>query len=279
MSVKRDPCTLSNYDAWLTKHTSVDFNIDFDAQELRGSVTLQLESRTEQSSKEIILDSRFVNISNVSINDQKAEWDLKAHSEPYGAPLHIAVPNGAPKGDLISLKIEVKTTQKCTALQWLSPAQTSNGKHPYMFSQCQAINARSVFPCQDTPDVKCPFSFKFTSKLPVVASGLSNRDKTAAVEAGVESVYEFEQKVPISAYLFAVASGDIVSAQIGPRSFVATGPNELAECKWELENDIEKFMDAAEKLVFPYKWGEYNVLILPPSFPYGGESFTCLTIE
>jgi leukotriene-A4 hydrolase len=179
------------------------------------------------------------------------------------------VPEGAAKGDIINVAIDLETTAKCTALQWLTPAQTSNKKHPYMFSQCQAINARSIFPCQDTPDVKSTFTFKMTSTLPVVASGVPVGDHTPSV--GTEKTYEFEQKVPIPSYLFAVASGDIVAAKIGSRSVVVTGPNELDACKWELERDMDKFMEVAEKLVFPYRWGEYNVLVLPPSFPYGGE--------
>jgi leukotriene-A4 hydrolase len=97
-----------------------------------------------------------------------------------------------------------------------------------MFSQCQAINARSIFPCQDTPDVKSTFTFNLTSNLPVVASGVPVGDHKAA--PGTEKLYKFEQKVPIPSYLFAVASGDIETAPIGPRSFVASGPNELAEC-------------------------------------------------
>jgi leukotriene-A4 hydrolase len=116
--------------------------------------------------------------------------------------------------------------------------------------------------------VKSTFTFKLTSSLPVVASGVPVGDHEAT--PGKEKLYEFEQKVPIPSYLFAVASGDIATAPIGPRSIVATGPNELEECKWELERDMEKFMEVAEKLVFPYKWGAYNVLVLPPSFPYGG---------
>jgi hypothetical protein len=82
--------------------------------------------------------------------------------------------------------------------------------------------------------------------------------------------HRFEQRVPIPSYLFALASGDIATAKIGRNSVVATGPNELENSQWELEEDLDKFMDAAEKLIFPYKWGEYNVLVLPPSFPYGG---------
>jgi leukotriene-A4 hydrolase len=264
----RDPSTRSNYGAWRTKHTTVNFDVDFDAKRLRGSVILQLESQTDRQSNEVILDSRFVHVSTVLVNEAESKWELKDHSEPLGAPLHVSVPNGAANGEVIDLAIDLETTDKCTALQWLTPAQTSNKKHPYMFSQCQAINARSIFPCQDTPDVKSTFTFNITSTLPLVASGVPVGDHEAT--PGTKKLYKFEQKVPIPSYLFAVASGDIVTASIGPRSVVATGPNELEACKWELERDMEKFMEVAEKLVFPYKWGAYNVLVLPPSFPYGG---------
>jgi len=264
----RDPSTLSNYGAWRTKHTTVNFTLDFDEKRLKGSVLLKLESQTNKESTEVILDTRSVKVSSVNVNSKDSKWELKPHSDPLGAPLHIAVPEGASKGDIIDLVIDLETTEKCTALQWLTPAQTSNKKHPYMFSQCQAINARSIFPCQDTPDVKSQFTFNLTSTLPVVASGVPVGDHEAT--PGTSKLYKFEQKVPIPSYLFAVASGDIATAPIGPRSTVATGPNELQACKWELERDMEKFMEVAEKLVFPYKWGEYNVLVLPPSFPYGG---------
>jgi leukotriene-A4 hydrolase len=269
MTATRDPSTRSNYGAWRTRHTTVNFTLDFEAKRLKGSVLLQLESQTDRESREVILDSRFVAVSAVNVNSKPSEWELKPHSEPQGAPLHVAVPAGAAKGEGIDLAIELETTEKCTALQWLTPAQTSNKKHPYMFSQCQAINARSIFPCQDTPDVKSPFTFNLTSTLPVVASGVPVGDHKAV--PGTSKLYKFEQKVPIPSYLFAVASGDIVTASIGPRSVVATGPNELKACKWELERDMERFMEVAEKLVFPYRWGAYNVLVLPPSFPYGGE--------
>lgn len=265
----RDPSTLSNYGAWRTKHTTANFKIDFEDKCLKGSVILQLESQTDKESREIILDSRFVKVSGASIDSTQSKWELKEHTDPLGAPLHISVPEGASKGAVINLTIDLETTDKCTALQWLTPAQTSNKKYPYMFSQCQAINARSIFPCQDTPDVKSTFTFNLTSILPVVASGVPVGDHKAA--PGTEKLYVFEQKVPIPSYLFAVASGDIETAKIGARSYVATGPDELADCKWELEADMDKFMEVAEKLVFPYKWGEYNVLILPPSFPYGGQ--------
>ena len=132
-------------------------------------------------------------------------------------------------------------------------------------SQCQAIHARSVFPCQDTPDIKSPFSFTIRSTLPVVASGRRDQEKSDP-KAGI---WIFDQPVPMPSYLFAIASGDLASAKIGPRSEVWTGPDEVEGCKWELENDTEKFLQTAEKLVFPYEWDTYNCLVLPPSFPYG----------
>jgi leukotriene-A4 hydrolase len=144
-----------------------------------------------------------------------------------------------------------------------------------MFSQCQAIHARSVFPCQDTPDVKSTFSFSLRSPLPVLASGLPTgaSDYQPPKKDGEQGTlkYTFEQKVPINSYLFAVASGDLACASIGPRSTVWTGPEELLECQRELEGEIEPFMTAIEATVAPkYQWTQYNILILPPSFPYGG---------
>lgn len=273
MAAQRDPTTLSNYSLWRTRHTAVDFKLDFDNKRLQGTVTLTLESQADKQSADVVLDTRFVKVNGARVDGADARFELKPHSDPLGAPLHIALPEsvaaaGVAKGATIDLALDVETTDKCTALQWLTPAQTSNKKHPYMFSQCQAINCRSIFPCQDTPDVKSTFRFKLSSVLPAVASGVAVGDHTAT--PGVEKVYEFEQKVPIPSYLFAVASGDIRTAAIGARSWVASGPEEVEACKWELERDMDKFMEVAEKLIFPYRWGEYNVLVLPPSFPYGG---------
>jgi leukotriene-A4 hydrolase len=195
--------------------------------------------------------------------------------EPYGSPLTITLPAAVPKGKTVEIEIALATTDKCTALQWLTPAQTSNKKHPYIFSQCQPSHVRSVFPCQDTPDVKSTFSFALRSPLPVLASGLPTgaSDYQPPKKDGESGTlrYTFEQPVPITSYLFAVASGDLASAAIGPRSTIWSGPEELLENQRELEGEIEPFMKAIESIVKPtYQWTQYNVLILPPSFPFGG---------
>ncbi|KAK7908224.1 hypothetical protein PG985_015527 [Apiospora marii] len=257
MAPTRDPNTLSNYGAWLTKHTTVNFKINFEKQRLEGSVSLDLESLTDKESNEIILDTTALDVSSVKLNAADLKWELKQAVKPYGSPLHIAVPEGAQRGDVVRLDIAVTTTKDCTGLQWMTPAQTGNKKHPYVYSQCQAILARSILPCQDTPDVKSTFTFNITSSLPVVASGVPVPSDNSGEG---ERLFRFEQKVPIPSYLFALASGDIATAPIGKRSVVAAGPEAIKAAQWELEGDMDKFLDVAQNLIFDYQWGEYNVL-------------------
>ncbi|KAL8906049.1 MAG: hypothetical protein Q9207_002279 [Kuettlingeria erythrocarpa] len=270
----RDPNTLSNYNNFLTKHTTANFSIDFEKKKLSGNVILKLESINDSETKDILLDTSHLDIKDINITGASISgWQLLPRLEPYGSALKISIEEEAKKGQVVEVDIQLQTTEQCTALQWLNPAQTSNKKHPYMFSQCQAIHARSLFPCQDTPDVKSTFDFNIRSPLPVIASGLSTglSDGHASSDgAPGTSLYTFTQSIPIPSYLFALASGDIATAPIGPRSVVATGPEELDASRWELEADTEHFIQVAEKFVYDYAWTAYNVLVLPPSFPYGG---------
>ncbi|KAK3115022.1 Leucyl aminopeptidase yscIV [Teratosphaeriaceae sp. CCFEE 6253] len=269
----RDPNTLANYNAWRTTHTTTDFDIDFDAKRLKGTVHLTLE-KLAKDAKQIILDTSFLEVTKVTANEKTAEFQLSASRvEPYGTPLTVSLEGEQTESSTVTLSIEVATTKACTALQWLTPAQTSNKKHPYMFSQCQAIHARSLFPCQDTPDVKSTYTFNIRSALPVLASGLPTgpRDFQPGKDGKPGTLlYTFHQSIPMPSYLFALASGDLASASIGPRSTVWTGPEELTASQWEFEADTEAYIQAAEKIVYPYAWTTYNVLVLPPSFPYGG---------
>lgn len=272
INTPRDPNTLSNYNNFRITHTSAALDILFEEQKLKGSVIHSLESISDSESDEIVLDSSHVQIHSVKAGGKTVKWELLKRIEPYGSPLKIKLDRKALLKEKIDVEIDLETSPTlCTALQWMDKLQTSNKKHPYMFSQCQAIHARSIFPCQDTPDVKATFDFKISSPLPVIASGIGAKDNPSSPSAdGSSQVYRFHQGVPIPSYLFAIASGDIATAKVGPRSSVATGPDELKDCKWELEADTEKFLQAGESLVYPYAWGEYNVLVLPPSFPYGG---------
>ncbi|KAJ5088120.1 hypothetical protein N7456_011736 [Penicillium angulare] len=264
----RDPNTLSNYNNWRSTHITANFDIWFDQKKLVGNVVHKFTSITDAQSQEIILDTSHLEIGEVKVDGLPSKWELLPTLDPLGTPLKISLNQAVKLNDTVEVDIAVKTTEKCTALQWLTPAQTSNKKHPYMFSQCQAIHARSIFPCQDTPDVKSTLDFNITSPLAVMTSGLPIGE--GEILPSGHKRYRFHQSVPIPSYLFAIASGDVAQAPIGPRSVVATSPDKLDECKWELENDTENFINTIEKIVYPYVWGQYNVLILPPSFPYGG---------
>ncbi|KAI5814461.1 peptidase family M1-domain-containing protein [Pyronema omphalodes] len=263
MAPVTDPNTLSNYQDVVTQHTTVDVALDFDKSCVHGNVTLKL--KVIKDIDEVVLDTSYLNISKVLVHDSEVQWKLVDRMEPYGSALKIFTKGQA--GSSIDVTIHYSTTDKCTALQWMDPAQTSNKKYPYMFSQCQAIHARSLLPCQDTPGVKSTFDISIRSPYTVVASGLP---RGAEEFSAGTLAYKFHQSIPIPSYLFAVASGDIAAASVGPRSMVYSGPEELLKCKKELEGDVEKFIEIAEKLIYPYPWTTYNVLILPPSFPYGG---------
>ncbi|KAA8904412.1 peptidase family M1-domain-containing protein [Sphaerosporella brunnea] len=266
MAPVTDPNTLSNYHSLVTKNTTVNVALNFETKTVSGHVKLDLNPLADAVT-EAVLDTSYLDIEKVLVDGKEATFTVKERKEPYGSALHIPLPESPKKDVPIAVTITYSTTDKCTALQWMTPEQTSNKKYPYMFSQCQAIHARSLYPCQDTPAVKSPFKISIRSSLPVVASGLS----TGAHQFDNGTLaYTFQQDIPIPSYLFAIASGDLAAAAVGPRSTVYTGPEELLKCKTELEGDVEKFVEIAEKLIYTYPWTTYNVLILPPSFPYGG---------
>lgn len=258
-----DQSTLSNYKDFAVLHTDLNLSVSFEKSAISGSVTFQLKKLHEGKNKsdELHLDTSYLDVQEVHIDGSKADFQIEQRKEPLGSRLVI---NNASCNDNFTLNIQFRTTDKCTALQWLNSKQTKGGK-PYVFSQLEAIHARSLFPCFDTPSVKSTFTASIESPLPVVFSGIRIEDTSKDT-----NIYRFEQKVPIPAYLIGIASGDLSSAPIGPRSTVYTEPFRLKDCQWEFENDVEKFIQTAEKIIFEYEWGTYDILINVDSYPYGG---------
>ena len=211
----RDPHTLSNYNEFTTTHTLVNFKIEFEEKIIGGSVTLSLKSLTDAATKEIFLDTSHLIVRDVNIHGKASKWEVLSRLEPYGSALKIPLEQGIKHGEVADIEIQTKTTDKCTALGWMTPVQTSS-EHPYVYSHCQAIHARSIFPCQDTPEVKSTFDFNIESTLPTLASGLATGTRDVGREGSAENakLYSFKQEIPIPSYLFAVASGDIVQAEI-----------------------------------------------------------------
>ena len=137
----RDPNTLSNYTEFVTVHTTTNLEISFDNKCLKGNVVLKLESTTDAESKEVILDTSFLDINSINVDGEPTKYELSPRIEPYGSPLKIPLNQGVKRGEHVEIDVAVQTTDGCTALQWLTPGQTSNKKFPYMFSQCQVCLA------------------------------------------------------------------------------------------------------------------------------------------
>ncbi|VEU23486.1 DEKNAAC104585 [Brettanomyces naardenensis] len=264
-SPEADPSTISNYVNFKINKSTLDLDVSFDKKRLIGSVSFDLE--TLKAVPNVVLDSSFLNVKKVTVNGNETDFSVKPREEPYGSPLVIDFPS-KPR-ESFALTVYYETTGKCTALQWLEPAETDGHKLPYLFSQCEPTHARSFFPCFDTPSVKSPFIYHITSPFAVLVSGLPV-DKQPSKTKPKKFLYRFEQPVPIPSYLVSIASGDIVGKPIGPRSTVYSEPSFIDKCQYEFEDDTEKFIEAAESLVFEYEWRTYNVLILPQSMPFGG---------
>lgn len=254
-----DYSTLSNYKSFKVKHSQLDVSVDFKKKTISGSVSYEIE-KVKKDENTIKLDTSYLKISKVKVDDEDdVKFKLLERKHPLGAQL-IVSPSSLP--EIFHLCLQFSTTADCTALQWLDEHQTS-GK-PYVFSQLEAIHARSLFPCFDTPSVKSTYLANIKSELPVVFSGIQTGYDDST------KVYSFKQEVPIPAYLIGIASGDLASADIGPRSKVYVEPYRLKDAQWEFDGDVEKFITTAEDIIFKYEWGTYDILVNPNSYPYGG---------
>ncbi|OVF11148.1 putative leukotriene A(4) hydrolase [Clavispora lusitaniae] len=257
VSPEIDPSTLSNYTNFKVGPTKLSFDVDFEKKIVSGSVVYDLEKLTAVD--KVVLDTSVLKVKACSINGKSAAFSLSDVVGPLGSPLTIEAETPEKKLEVV---VDFETTENCTALQFLDKEATDGKSSPYLFSQCQAIHARSLFPCFDTPAVKTAYKFTATSPLPVIMGG-----RPVSVEG---KVYTFDQPIPIPSYLVAIASGDITKLPIGPRSHVYCEGVKVKACQHEFEADMENFLQAAEKLVFNYEWDQYDALVLPSSFPYGG---------
>ncbi|CED82437.1 leukotriene-a4 hydrolase [Phaffia rhodozyma] len=282
---KPDHATFSNYLDVLTTHFDLDWEINWKDQIIGGHVLLEMVVLKQDGVlDEVRLDTRDVSVGDIEVDGVSIkDYKFGERHDAFGSVLHIPIPKTMKyiKDDKLSVKVTYSTTKNCSALGWLTAEQTSGGKHPYLYSQSQAIHARSLFPCQDTPSVKSTYSATVKSTLPVLlsASRISPRPEEP-IEPGKDLiVFKFNQPIKIPAYLVAIASGNLAykafkggrEGEKGWSTGVWTEPENLDAAHWEFSEDTANFVKAAEKLTGrPYVWGSYDVLLLPPAFPYGG---------
>ncbi len=242
-----------------TNHIHMDMNVDFESKQLKGEVRLDIENIAKTDS--LILDVDNLHIQHVTLDDgSKANFKIGKRDPIFGSPMLINI-----KPNTKSVTIAYETDPNSKALQWLSPEQTAGKQHPYLFTQGQAILTRSWIPSQDAPALRITYSadIHVPSELMAVMSASNPRERSESGD------YHFEMKQSIPAYLIALAVGDLEFRAIGERTGVYTEPKMAAASENEFA-DMEKMLIAAEGMYGKYKWDRYDVIVLPPSFPFGG---------
>ncbi len=247
-------------------HVSLDLTADFEGRTLSG--TALLEVTAEPGAAEVVLDVRDLDIHAVRSNAGPLDYRLGEADPILGQPLTVTLPSIQP-GQRAAILIDYSTRPDAAALQWLTPQQTAGGQQPYMFSQGQAILTRTWVPTQDSPGIRQTWDARITvpSDLKVVMSGEAVGAPEAA-GAG-RTATRFRMTNPVPPYLIAIGVGDVAFQAIDERTGVWTEPSQLAAAHHEMI-PTAAMVDAAEQLYGPYRWGRYDLLILPPSFPFGG---------
>ncbi|CAN0033779.1 unnamed protein product [Ectocarpus sp. 6 AP-2014] len=281
MAPCNDKASQSNPEEAAATHASLVMDVDFDGQVIQGSVEYTVEIMADGATA-FILDTSMITVGTVLVDGERARWVQHRRHSIYGSALDIRLPgaeSGAPpyaKGQLLQVKISFCTSPRSTAIQWLPPEQTHGGKRPYLFTQGQAIHSRSLLPCQDCPSVKITYEAKVT--VPAWATCLMSALESARPQAAGpgKRTFSWKQSVPMPSYLIAVAVGELESREISPRCCIWSEPGVVDKAAFDF-SQTEEFLTAAEGLAGPYEWGRYDVLCLPPSFPYGGMENPCLT--
>ena len=257
-----DPNSYAQPDKVRIAHIRLDLSVNMPQRVLKGSADLALHW-LDPEARQLVLDSRDLKISAVQGFDgkkwRKLGYKLDAADALFGSALRISLPEQYPR-----VRIVYQTSPEASGLQWLTPEMTAS-KQPFMFSQSQAIHARSWVPLQDTPGVR--FTYEARLRTDPALMGLMSADNDPKAVRDGEYRFNMPQKIP--SYLLAIAVGDMVFATISARSGVWAEPSVAASAAKEFE-DTEKMIQVAERLYGPYQWGRYDMLILPASFPFGG---------
>ncbi|XP_054623454.1 leukotriene A-4 hydrolase isoform X2 [Dunckerocampus dactyliophorus] len=271
-----DPTSFASAAKCVSKHLNLNLYVDFETHVIRGSVEITVEVLENRFST-LTLDTRDVKVVSVSANGQEARFTMGPKHTFKGTPLEITLPFDLSRGQHVIVGVTYETSPGASALQWLSPEQTAGKKHPYLFSQCQAHHCRSMIPCQDSPSIKHTYYAQVSVPKELVAAMSALRDgQEVDPQDSHRTVYRFRQPVPMPSYLMALVVGSLESRKIGPRTTVWSEKEFVDRAAQEF-SETERMLQTAEELVGPYVWGQYDILVLPPSFPYGGMENPCLT--
>lgn len=259
-----DHHSYANFDAFQITHVHLQWKVIFDCKQITGKATLSILPLTSGTNT-LILDARSLHIAKIQTSNLTLAWsEEKRH---FGSAIHIKLPDSLAR-EQFELTIEYETAHgsQCLALDWICPA----GKSPIVYSQCQAIHARSLFPCQDTPAIKQTYSAsvectgqpQMTVLMSALAAGTCAKDENG--------VFHFAQPIPIPSYLFAICCADIQAQELGKRCCIYAEGSIFAKAVQEFEHLEELLASVEGYFGMEYQWTKYSLLILPSSFPYGG---------
>lgn len=289
-----DPNSSSNFNRYRIVHTAFEWNIDFDQRIIHGHVQFDIKKLNENfceysstlshrkhddmphfENNKLILDVNGLNIEKILYKKEILDFELNDEKQ-----ILIINLNSIDEETQLTISIYYSTlSNQCQAVQWLTKDQTADRKHPYLFSQCQAILARSLYPCQDSPGVKSAYTVRVTCPKPMIVvshrmlirihsfSLLFKLMSAIQTKHDTESnTFYFEQTIPISSYLVAIAVGDLVSFDFSPSIRVWSEANLIEKCQYEFA-DTEQVLRTAEQLLGDYQWKRYDFIVLPPSLP------------
>ncbi len=255
-----DPHSWCDGDQPRQRHLDLDLTVDFDARTLAGRVRIHLADPSEGP---LDLDGRDLVIESVKTQDgADIAWSVAETEAVRGDRLRLDLPTGT---DVI--EIVYQTAPGALALGWLEPQQTAGGEHPFLFSQCQPIHARTMVPCQDTPRHRV--SYDAAINVPAPLRAVMSAGDAGHEESDGRSTWRFHMPQAIPTYLLALAVGNLAKEDLGPRSCVYAEPETLEKSAWEFA-EVDGMITSAEKLFGPYEWDRFDLLVMPPAFPYGG---------
>lgn len=246
-------------------HASLDLEIDPMQKEIRGSVVLSLDRREVEAP--LVLDAKGIAVESVKGSDGGDRlWQLGPEDPNLGSALSIELAFAD-----TSVRVAYRTTGRSEALQWLEPDQTADRAAPFLFTQGESIFTRTWIPLQDSPGVRITYDARVRG--PSGSTVLMSAERAGQ---DADGAFRFRMDRPIPPYLIALACGKLEFRKISERCGVWAEPSVVDRAREEFA-DTERMVQAAESLFGPYRWGRYDLLVLPPSFPFGGMENPCLT--
>jgi leukotriene-A4 hydrolase len=242
----------------VVQHLSLNLDVDFDSKIIHGIAVYQIDK--SEGADSIVFDTRDLDIKRFLGGGKEVEFTLNAPEPHMGSALKIPVTSSADK-----VSIHYVTSPQAGALQWLNPQQTAGKTDPFLFTQSQAILARTWIPIQDSPGIR--FTYEAKVKVPEGLMALMSAENPT--EINEDGLYSFKMEQPIPSYLMALAVGNLQFAPLVDRAGVYAEPELIEKAAWEFA-EVEDMIRIAEELYGPYRWGRYDMIVLPPSFPFGG---------